>query len=155
MSTSQKCLSQLIRSKRFAHDTKSWLALCLWKKESALKISNQIKQPYSGKKPLAMWTTRFWIFYRPHEIALALANGRVDIHNPTIQVDLWSSPSAHLAQARKRKGLQKRKRKTRHYEKYEFLKKYSQKHKDFQKERLDLLKQQHQEGMSLMGKNIV
>lgn len=39
--------------------------------------------------------------------------------------------------------------------KYEFLKKNSQKHKDFQKEKLDLLKQQHQEGMSLMGKNIV
>lgn len=99
-----------------------------------------------------MWTTRFWIFYRPHEIALALANGRVDIHNPTIQVDLWSSPSAHLAQARKRKGLQKKEKKDK---KYGFLKKNSQKHKDFQKEKLDLLKQQHQEGMSLMGKNIV
>jgi hypothetical protein len=47
-----------------------------------------------------------------------------------------------------------KKRKTRQDANYEFLQKYTEKQEEFQKERLEILKQQHQERMSLMEKMI-
>lgn len=150
MSTSPKCLSQLIRSKRFAHDTKSWLALCLWKKESALKISNQIKQPYSGKNrsPCGLPDFEFSIAHTKLHSHWGMGEWISTTLQFRLIFDLLHLPISHKQE--KGRGSKKGKDK-----KYEFLKKNSQKHKDFQKEKLDLLKQQHQEGMSLMGKNIV
>lgn len=150
MSTSPKCLSQLIRSKRFAHDTKSWLALSLWKKESALKISNQIKQPYSGKNrsPCGLPDFEFSIAHTKLHSHWRMCEWISTTLQFRLIFDLLHLPISHKQE--KGRGSKKGKDK-----KYEFLKKNSQKHKDFQKEKLDLLKQQHQEGMSLMGKNIV
>lgn len=150
MSTSPKCLSQLIRSKRFAHDTKSWLALCLWKKESALKISNQIKQPYSRKNrsPCGLPDFEFSIAHTKLHSHWRMGEWISTTLQFRLIFDLLHLPISHKQE--KGRGSKKGKDK-----KYEFLKKNSQKHKDFQKEKLDLLKQQHQEGMSLMGKNIV
>lgn len=151
MSTSPKCLSQLIRSKRFAHDTKSWLALCLWKKESALKISNQINNPIPEKYARHV-DYQIFNFLSPTRNCTRIgewASGYPQPYNSGWSLIFSICPSRT---SKKKEGAPKKEKKDK---KYEFLKKNSQKHKDFQKEKLDLLKQQHQEGMSLMGKNIV